>query len=363
MADSIRAALGPGKIVIVSGGLGPTEDDVTRDAAADALGRRLPINEEVLQWLRDRFKRFGREMAKCNERQCYVIEGAEVLTNDRGTAPGQFIEQDGALVFLLPGPPFEMKAMYEREVAPRLAARLPKALIRTVFLRVTGMGESDLDQLIAPVYTKVANPATTILAGGGDIQIHLRARAESEEEAGALLAAVARPIEELLGDRVYSRDGSPLEAIVGLRLRERGATVATAESCTGGMLGQRITSIPGSSEYFAGGFVTYTNAIKIALLGVDPALLEAHTAVSEPVAIQMAARARERTGASYALSVTGVAGPDGGTDELPVGTVFIGLAGPGGASARRFRFPGDRARIRAFACQAALDMLRRRLAV
>jgi nicotinamide-nucleotide amidase len=271
------------------------------------------------------------------------------------------LEHDGAIIMLLPGPPRELKPMFERECLPRLEALLPKQVIRTLFYRVAGMGESDLDALIAPVYTKYANPVTTILAAAGDIQIHLRARCGTVEEATALLAEVGPPIEALLGDRIYTRTGDSLEVVVGNLLRERGETLAVAESCTGGLLGERLTAIAGSSDYFMGGMLTYTDRMKTALLGVDPALLATDTAVSGSVAEAMARRVRERTGSTYALSVTGVAGPDGGTEATPVGTVFIGLATPERAISRRFRFPGDRGRVRGFAVQTALDMLRRAL--
>jgi nicotinamide-nucleotide amidase len=357
----IRASFGAGKIILLTGGLGPTEDDVTREAAAAALGRALTLRAEIVEWLEQRFARFGRKMAEINKRQAYVIEGAEILPNANGTAPGQWIEQDGVRIALLPGPPGELKPMFEGEVAPRIQAGLEKAAIRTLVYRVVGIGESDLDALIAPVYTKYSNPVTTILAAVNDVQIHLRARSATDEEAGALVAEVGRKIEPLLGDRIYSRDGSPLEVVVGRMLHERQATVAVAESCTGGMLGERITSVPGSSGYFAGGLLAYTNAMKTALLGVDPELLEKHTAVSDPVARAMADGARERTGSTYAVSVTGIAGPEGGTGEIPVGTGFVGISGPNGTDARKFRWVGDRRRIRQAAVQSALDLLRRRM--
>lgn len=362
LVAAIRIACSPGKIVLITGGLGPTEDDVTREATAEALDRPLSQRPELLTWLEQRFARFGRTMAENNKRQAFVIEGAEVLPNEGGTAPGQWITHDGVHIALLPGPPGELRPMFEKEILPRIEARIPKAVIRTLFYRVAGMGESDLDQLIAPVYTKYTNPVTTILAGAGDIQIHMRARCETPEEAETLLfRQVAPKIESLLGERIYSRDGSPLEIVVGRMLRDRAATLAVAESCTGGMLGQRITSVARSSDYFRGGFLTYNDEMKTVLLGVDPEILEEHTAVSDPVARAMADGARERTRSTYALSITGVAGPDGGTEETPVGTVFIGLAGPNGTDARKFRFPGDRERIRGFAVQGALDLLRRRM--
>jgi nicotinamide-nucleotide amidase len=235
-------------------------------------------------------------------------------------------------------------------------------VIRTVFLRVAGMGESDLDQLIAPVYTKYQNPVTTILAAAGDIQVHLRARCASVAEADALLAEVAAPIEALLGDRVYSRNGDPLETVVGEMLRARRATVSVAESLTGGLLGERLTATPGSSDYFLGGFITYTNAMKAELLGISPETLESCGPVSKETALAMAVGARLRTNSTYAISVTGLAGPDsGGSEGVPVGTVYIGIADASGAQATHRHFLGDRTRIRAFTAQHALDLLRRKI--
>ena len=357
LAETIRTALTRSKIVILTGGLGPTEDDVTRDAAAAALGRELIFNDAVCDWLMERFRKFGRQMAENNKRQAYILDGAEILQNDWGTAPGQWIEHDGVSIMLLPGPPRELKAMFPVRCIPKLQAILPPQEIRTLFYRVAGMGESDLDTLIAPVYTRYTNPTTTILAAASDIQIHLRARCPMAEEAEALLQEVASQIEPLLGERLYSRKGEPLEEVVGNLLRERKATLAVAESATGGMIGERITAIPGSSDYFLGGFLTYTNEMKTRLCGVPEALLAEHTAVSEPVAIAMAEGARRNTGATYAVSVTGYAGPGG--DQ--VGLIFIGLATPAGSEAIRFQFNADRYRIRTLATNTALDFLRRRL--
>lgn len=357
LAATIRAALTRSRIVILTGGLGPTEDDVTRDAAATALGRELIFNQAVGDWLVERFRKFGRKMAENNKRQAYILDGAEVLQNDWGTAPGQWIDHDGVSIMLLPGPPRELKAMFPVRCLPKLQAILPPQEIRALFYRVAGMGESDLDTLIAPVYTKYANPTTTILAAASDIQIHLRARCAKAEEAEALLQEVAAQIEPLLGERLYSRNGEPLEEVVGNLLRDRQATLAVAESATGGMIGDRITSIAGSSDYFVGGFLTYTDEMKIKLLGVPEAMIAEHTAVSESVAIAMAEGARRNTGATYALSVTGYAGPGG--DQ--VGLMFIGLAMPTKSEAIRFQFNADRHRIRTLATNTALDLLRRRL--
>ncbi len=362
LAAAVAAAVARTEIVILTGGLGPTEDDVTREAVADALGRPLVFRPELLEAIEARFRRMNRKMAEINRRQAYVIEGAEALANDQGTAPGQWIRLGpDRVVLLLPGPPVELESVFTRECVPRLERMVPPQVIRTLEFRVAGMPESDLDQLISPVYKQYSNPVTTILAAPGDIQIHLRARAATAVEAEGLLAEVGPRIEALLGEAIYSRDGEPLEAVVGRLLRARRATLAVAESCTGGMLAERITSVPGSSDYFLGGFLVYTDELKQRLLGVERAVLQQHSAVSQPVAEAMAAGARERTGADFALAVTGIAGPDGGDEQRPVGPVFIGLAKAGGTSARRFRFLGDRQRIRRLATQSALDWLRRRL--
>jgi len=361
LSDAIRRALSRSAVLIISGGLGPTEDDLTRESAAQALDRKLVFHPEIAAALEQRFLRAKRKMAEVNKRQAFVIEGAEILPNDRGTAPGLWVEESGTVAMLLPGPPHELKAMFERQCLPRLARLVPKQVIRTLFLRVTGMPESDLDQLISPVYKKYENPATTILAAHGDLQIHLRARCNTEAEADRLLAEVGGPIELLLGDRLYSRNGDPLEAVVGDLLRKNHATVSVAESATGGMLGERFTSVPGSSDYFVGGFIAYNIAMKVELLGVSPEILEEHGAVSKETAEVMAIGARRRTNSTYALSITGEAGPNPGSESAPVGTVYVGVADGAGVHVMHRLFFGDRQRIRAFTCQMALDVLRRRI--
>jgi nicotinamide-nucleotide amidase len=367
LASAIRQSLENAQIVILSGGLGPTEDDVTREAVADAIGRGMVLREEIWDALVARFAKLrpGHKIAENNKRQAYIIEGADVMPNDRGTAPGLWIsitegEFAGRVVMLLPGPPRELKGMFEGQCLPRLQALLPAQVICTRFFRVSGMGESDLDQLISPVYKPFLNPATTILAGAGDIQIHLRARAHSEAEAESLLQQVAPKIEEILGDRIYSRDGSDLETVIGRLLREKNATLSVAESMTGGLIAQRVTSVAGASKYFVGGFLVYTDEIKTQLLGVPRAMIQGATAVSSEVAQAMAMGARERTGSDYAIAITGEAGPQSNTGAQ-VGTVWVGLAGPDGrVEARHFlSFGGDRAAIRTRAANFALDCLRR----
>lgn len=363
LATLVKMAMERSELVFTTGGLGPTEDDVTREAVADALGRTLVFHPEIAQQIEERFRRAGRQMPAINRRQAFVIEGAQILTNDKGTAPGQWIEYaPGRVVVLLPGPPVELKSMYSRECAPRLQRLVPRQLIRTLHLRVAGMPESELDQLIAPVYRRYPQVATTVLAAPGDIQVILRARCATEEEAEALLQEIGPQIEALLGDRVYSRDGRSLEEVVGEMLVARNATVAVAESCTGGMVGARLTSVPGSSRYFVGGFLTYSDQMKWQLLGVSPEELAEFSSVSAPVARSMAEGARLRAGSTYAVSVTGIAGPEGGTPETPVGTVFIGIACPHDTYVQRYRFVGDRERVRQLATQAALDLLRRAIA-
>ena len=360
LADAVRRAVSRSEIVVLCGGLGPTEDDLTRDAVAAALDRKLVYHPEIADQLEVRFAQMKRKMSEVNKRQAFILEGAEILPNDRGTAPGQWIEESGCYVMLLPGPPHELKALFTRQCLPRLRRVVPRQVIQTLVMRVAGMPESDLDQLISPVYKKYDNPSTTILAAAGDIQVHLRARCATEAEATALLAEVAGPIELLLGDRIYSRNGKSLEEVVGDLLRKGHATLSVAESCTGGLLGERITSVPGSSEYFLGGFITYSNRMKVDWLGVPEQILEEFGAVSTETAEAMATGARRRTGSSYALSITGVAGPDSGGEKVPVGTVYVGLADPVGCQVTHRQFLGDRARIRQFTTQMALDMLRRK---
>jgi nicotinamide-nucleotide amidase len=301
-------------------------------------------------------------MAANNRRQTYLVDGAEVLPNGNGTAPGQLIRAGDKVLILLPGPPRELKPMVLNEVIPRLKRMLPKEAIKVRSFRIAGMGESDLDTLIAPIYTRYENPATTVLSGVGDLWVHLRARCATEAEADTLLKEVGDPIAELLGDRIYTTDSEqPLEDVVGNLLRQQQATVATAESCTGGLIAERLTEKAGSSDYFLAGFVTYSDEQKAKILGVSQDLLARCGAVSEPVAAAMAEGAKSRSQATYALSTTGFSGPGGGTEQNPVGTVYIGLAGPGPTQVTRMHFGSDRYRHRLLSAQTALDILRRQL--
>lgn len=361
LEETIRDALKRSGIVVLTGGLGPTEDDITRKIAARALGRRLSLDERVLEDIRAKFLRWGRKMPEINARQAMVMEGAQVLPNPNGSAPGMYLEHDSRVVVLLPGPPREMKPMFDTHVLPKLSERAGGVRVARRVLRVAGLGESAVDERIAPVYTQYKNPQTTILFTNTDIEIHLTAQGKTEQEAELLLDGLSGQIEERLGDAVFAFRGEKMEEVVGLRLAVGGFNVAVAESCTGGLIAHRLTEVPGSSTYFMEGVVTYSNEAKTRLLGVPEELIERHGAVSAEVAEAMAEGVKLRAGVDFGLAVTGVAGPGGGTEEKPVGLVYVALADDAHTEHRRIMLPGDRHLIRWRASQAALDLLRRRL--
>jgi nicotinamide-nucleotide amidase len=361
LTSAFRAALSRADVVIATGGLGPTEDDLTREAAAAALGRGLRRDESLLDGLRARFARYNRVMAPVNEKQADVIEGAFVLPNARGTAAGQCVEVNGRLLFLLPGPPTEMQPMFEGQVLPLVAARAGGAVLRTKVLKIASMSESDVEQAVAPLYKKFTNPVTTILSNPGQVELHLTAEAGSVEEGDARIEELVRGMRERLPGRIYSEDGRDLPAVVAALMRERKLTLALAESCTGGLVAARLTEMAGASEFFERGYVTYSDRAKMDLLGVDARLIERAGAVSEEVARAMAEGARRAAGVDVALAITGIAGPGGGTPDKPVGLVFLAMAGKLGDRVRKAHFPGERERVRHQACQATLEMLRRAL--
>lgn len=359
LTEAVALAWKRSGLVITIGGLGPTEDDLTRECVAAVLGRALIRDDGIAEMITTRFRARGMTMPAINLRQAMVIAGAAILPNDRGTAPGLWIEHEGKFLILLPGPPREIEPMFAGHCLPRLRERLPRAVLRRRQLRLTGLTESAAEEIIAPIFTRYANPATTILAALGEIQVHLTSTAPSEADAEARLDELASQLEKALGDRVFSSDGSSLETVAGQLLAARGETLAVAESCTGGLLGERITSVAGSSSYFLGGVISYSNSLKQQFLGVTQDSLDQHGAVSEPVARQMAEAVRRSAGATHGLSITGVAGPGGATPGKPVGLVCIALASPGGTRAVSKRFAGERDSIRWQASQAALDLLRR----
>ncbi len=352
-------------IIIFSGGLGPTEDDLTREAVAEALGLSLRRNEEVLAAIERRFALHGWKMSTNNAKQADVIEGAIVLPNANGTAPGQWVsgkyENRERIVILLPGPPHELKALFESECRERLRAKLPPAFLATRILRIAMLGESHVDARVSPIYKRFCHVQTTILAGAGEIELHFRSSGETMEAAQACVDEAADAVEEELDDAVYSRDGQSLEQIVGYWLQMRGATLAVAESCTGGLVAERITSAAGSSRYFVGGAIVYSNALKTDLAGVPAGMIERHGAVSREVAAALAEGIRYRCESTLGIGITGVAGPAGGTDAKPVGLVFHALASDSGTEVIERHFPGDRKRIRRFASTLALDMVRKKL--
>ena len=361
LESAFRSALGRADLVIATGGLGPTEDDLTREAAAAALGRGIHRDPAILEALKTRFARYLRQMAAVNEKQADVIEGAVVLPNARGTAPGQRLEQGGRLLFLLPGPPGEMMPMFTEQVLPVVRERAGGAVIRTRVLRIAAMAESDVEQAVAPIYKTFTNPRTTILGAAGQVELHLVAEGRSEAEAEERIEALAAGIRGALPDRIFSEDGRELPDVVAGLLRERKLTLALAESCTGGLLSARLTEVPGASSFLERSFVTYSNRSKIEEVGVDAGLIERLGAVSEEVAAAMAAGVRRVARTDIGVGITGIAGPDGGTPEKPVGLVFVSLDGAAGTRVRRAVFPGARDRVRYQAAQVALEMLRRGL--
>jgi nicotinamide-nucleotide amidase len=358
-------ALSRADIVILMGGLGPTEDDLTREAVADALELELRRDPEILASLERRFAARKLKMSANNAKQADVIAGAVALPNANGTAPGQWIsgKYDGRdkIILLLPGPPHELKALFDGQCLERLRTRLPPQFIATRVLKIAMMGESHCDAQIAPIYKRYTDVDTTILAAAGEVQVHLKNRGASLETAQQRVDQLAEEIEEELGDSVFSDNGDSLEQIVGYYLQMRGATLAVAESCTGGLLGERITSVSGSSRYFLGGAIVYSNELKAAFADVSAGLIAKHGAVSREVAVAMAEGIRKRCGATLGVGITGVAGPTGATAEKPVGLVFHALASEQGTDVVERSFPGDRKRIRWFASQQALDMVRRKL--
>jgi len=365
LTGAASLAISRAEIVIFMGGLGPTEDDLTREAVADALGLELHRDPEIVTSLEQRFAARGWRMAANNLKQADVMVGATVLPNGNGSAPGQWMsgkyEGRERIIMLLPGPPHELRALFEEQCLPRLRAKLPPQFIAARELKITGLGESACDARVAPIYKLFTDVQTTILAGAGEIQLHLKSRAASLEAAQGRVDQLVEKIEEEFGDCVFSDNGDSMEQIVGYYLQMRNATLAVAESCTGGLLAERITSVSGSSRYFVGGAVVYSNQLKTALADVPAELIEKHGAVSREVAAALAEGIRRRSGATLGLSVTGIAGPNGGTDAKPVGLVFHALASDTGTEVVERKFPGDRKHIRLFASQQAMDMVRRKL--
>lgn len=361
LTQAYRQALASADIVISTGGLGPTEDDVTRDCAAEALGVPLEPWDSLWEDLKAKFARMGRPIPENNRRQSFVLRGGESLPNPNGTAPGQWFGRQGGALVLLPGPPRELKPMFSNHVMERLRPLAGANVLVRRTLKVYGLGESAMDELLAPLYPQHPEVTVTTLFTPLDLEVHLLANAATSQLGMAKLLPLEQAVRDVLGVYVYGESQQSLAEVVGQQLLSAGQTLVTAESLTGGLVAQRMTEVAGSSRYFLGSFVTYSEDLKHRLLGVPEGMLAQYSAVSAPVAEAMASGARERSGANYGLSLTGYAGPDGGTEDDPVGTVYLGLAGPTGVESRRVKFPGDRELVRSRSAQAALDWLRRTL--
>lgn len=357
LSEAFRDALNRVPLIIASGGLGPTEDDLTRETLADLLGRKLRKNDVVLRHIEGRFRALGREMPPVNVRQAMVPEGAEILENPRGTAPGLWLEDGGRSIVLLPGPPRELKPLFLEQVLPRLR-RVSELRMFHREIRVTGLGESHVEQRIVGIYKRFPDVNTTVLAAPGETQVHLRMWTNDAEHAKKTLDEIVKGFEIALADRIFSQNGASLEEVIARELTMHSATISAAESCTGGLLAQRLTSIAGSSSYFLGGVVCYSNELKTEWAGVPAELIQAKGAVSSEVAIALADGIRRRVGSTFGVGITGIAGPGGGSEEKPVGTVHVALSHAGGVKERGTRFPGDREAIRWQASQVALDMVR-----
>ncbi len=365
LVNSVRQALGRVDIVVISGGLGPTEDDLTREAVAEALGRKLVRDADLIANMYARAAARRITITRNNEKQADTVEGAVILENTRGTAPGQWLDivhgKYRKLLAMLPGPPPELKAMFEDQCLPLLKDALPERAIATRVLKAAMIGESQCDARIAPIYTQYPDVETTILAHLGDIQVNLSCRKPLLAQAKLRVDELTGRIEEELDDILYSSQGETLEQIVLYYLGMHGATLAVAESCTGGLIAERLTDIPGSSRSFLGGAVVYSNELKTKFAGVNPELIARHGAVSGEVAAAMAEGIRRQCDADYGLAVTGIAGPGGGSEEKPVGLVYFAVSGDDSTETLEKRFTGDRRRVRSLAAQQALDMVRRRL--
>jgi len=361
LEETIRDAVKRSDIVITTGGLGPTEDDVTRQVSAKAIDRELVYHTELEDDLRTRFERWGRKMPEINKRQAYVIDGSDVLPNPNGSAVGMFARVGEKFLAVLPGPPRENQPMFIDHVLPHLKEVAGTVFVKRRNLRVVGLGESALDEAIAPIYTAYKSVQTSILFNKTEVEVQISATDTDETAAKRTADELADKVVEKLGVAVFSFNGETMEEVVGKLLTERGLTVSLAESCTGGLIAERLTDMPGSSKYFLEGAVTYSNGAKISRLGVKSETLDRFGAVSAETAEEMAVGMRERAQTDFAVSITGIAGPDGGSEEKPVGTVFIALADAEGVRSMKFVFPGDRYLIRWRSSQAALDFLRRRI--
>lgn len=334
MKECLDLALSRSDLVITTGGLGPTYDDITKEMVAEKFGLPLILNEEILARLEGYFAKSGRVMTENNKKQAYIPEGAHIFSNMFGTADGIAVTKDNKTVIMLPGPPREMKPMLDNQVIPYLAANTDHILVSSN-VNIFGMGESSVENALADLMKTSTNPTVAPYCGNGEVRLRVTARGKNEAEAKAIIAPIVDKIKEVIGNFVYGVDVPSIESVVVEKLKERNMTVAFAESCTGGLISKRITDVPGASEVFGFGFCTYANEAKMKILGVKEETLAAHGAVSEETASEMAQGALNVSGANVAVAVTGIAGPGGGTEEKPVGLVYMGVATKDGVTVKK----------------------------
>ncbi len=358
LRESLELALKRCDVVITTGGLGPTQDDLTKETISEVCGRRLVLHQESLDAIRAFFKKIGREMTHNNEKQAYMPENCTILKNNNGTAPGCIIEQGGKVIVMLPGPPSEMKPMFDDSVFPYFRER-SSYTIESKFLRVFGIGESAMETKILDLIEGQTNPTIATYAKEGEVTIRVSARVEQGKDAEKLLGPVIEEIRKRTGDSLYSEEDRTLDQVAAELLSGHKLTLATAESCTGGLISQMLTNIPGISSVFMGGAVTYSNDAKEEYLGVRRDTLLQYGAVSRQTAAEMAAGVRSRLKTDIGVAVTGIAGPDGGTPDKPVGLVYIGLSSVKGTVTKELRLLGNRKRIRTITALHVFDMIRR----
>jgi nicotinamide-nucleotide amidase len=360
--DAIQTALARSDLVLITGGLGPTFDDITRDGIAAAINRELVYDPQVMAQIEEHFTRVKYKILPIHRRQAYVLaSGCQVVSNPVGSAPGLIIDLEGKWIIAMPGVPREMKRMCEDTIFPWIMEKAGKNVIQSKILKVCGMGESNVADALQEIVDPLTNPTIAFLARPNEVSVRITAKASDGDEASRMISIVADRVREKLGENVFGEDNQTMEEAVGILLSEKHKTLAIAESCTGGLISDRITDVPGSSDYFQGTVIAYSNKIKVNLLGVSEEDLNQHGAVSSPVAIQMAQGVRKLARTDYGLGVTGIAGPTGATPQKPVGLVYIAVSSEDDTYSKEFRFLGDRAVVKRRASQMALDMLRREL--
>ncbi len=360
LKESLRLALSRADVVITTGGLGPTKDDITKETVAEILGMKLVRHEETYQNIRCFFERVNRKMMDNNSKQADIPDGCTIITNNNGTAPGCLIEKDGKTIILFPGPPKEMIPMFEETIYPYFEKKTGQ-VIGSRMLKVFGLGESEMEMKILDLIEAQSNPTIAPYVNMGEVVIRVTARSKDHEEAMQMIEPVIEKIKERLGFSLFAFDGETLEQTVAKLLIDQNISISTVESCTGGMLASKLVNVPGISKVFENGFITYSNQSKIDVLGVAPDTINKYGAVSKETAIEMVKNLVKKTGTRAGVSITGIAGPDGGTPEKPAGSVYIGIFLDGEVESIELKLNGDRERVRHMACLNALNMLRKKI--